>query len=274
MHKSGLKMYKQRYYVSHVNHDRASNSTTTEVNQVKSSARDATKGNSCDAETLFPCKLHRLLEYAEVSGYSDIISWETHGRAFKIHKRKEFLVQLMPQFFRQTKLASFRRQLNIYGFLRITQGCDKGAYYHELFLRGMFFLSKNIVRKKIKGTLAKSKSNPVSEPDFYSMPVVLVSTSGGNTYIQEKDGDLTPFLQTDATMKGSNGKKNLSSRFPQHKKKRTSLYDDLWDIDTFSFDQNLRINLESSSDINFIPNYVYQNITRTSSAISLLLLDV
>jgi hypothetical protein len=260
--------------INHVYHDHSSNSTTTEANQGTSSSREVTKSNYFYADALFPCKLHRLLEYAEVSGNSDIISWEIHGRAFKIHKRKEFLEKVLPQFFRQTKLASFRRQLNIYGFLRITEGRDKGAYYHELFLRGMFFLSKNIVRKKVKGTHSKSKSNSAFEADFYSMPFAMVSTSGEDTCLQGKDGTVKPFLQTAAIMEGSHGRKNLSSLLPQQKKKRVGLYDDQSDIDTFSFDQNLHITLDPSSDIKFIPNYIYPNLTRTSSAISLLLLDV
>jgi hypothetical protein len=122
----------------------------------------------------FPLKLHRLLDTVRNNGYDSIISWQIHGRAFKIHKADEFSNAIMPIYFRQTKLASFRRQLNIYGFLRITQGLDKGAYYHECFLRGKIFLAERILRQKLKGTMVKGVPCPESEPDFYSMPYVEV----------------------------------------------------------------------------------------------------
>lgn len=120
----------------------------------------------------FPLKLHRLLDIVKNNGFDGIISWQIHGRAFKIHKAIEFTHAIMPFYFRQTKLASFRRQLNIYGFLRITQGIDKGAYYHEYFLRGRYFLAERILRQKLKGTMVRSTLCPESEPDFYSMPYV------------------------------------------------------------------------------------------------------
>jgi hypothetical protein len=123
-----------------------------------------------DSTTLFPLKLHKLLSMVEMEGLSSIISWQVHGRAFKIHKPKEFLEKVMPIHFHQTKIASFRRQLNLYGFLRITKGLDKGAYYHEYFLRGMIFLSSRCIRQRVKGTMVKGVSSPETEPDFYSMP--------------------------------------------------------------------------------------------------------
>ena len=79
---------------------------------------------------------------------------------------------IMPAHFKQTKWASFQRQLNLYGFRRLTKGPDAGAYYHELFLRDRYFLALRIVRFKLKGTWIKGASNPDEEPDFYSMPFV------------------------------------------------------------------------------------------------------
>jgi hypothetical protein len=63
-------------------------------------------------------------------------------------------------------------QLNIYGFLRITSGQDKSAYYHEYFLRGRPFLLHNILRISHKGTGVRARSNPNQEPKFWDMPWV------------------------------------------------------------------------------------------------------
>jgi hypothetical protein len=78
----------------------------------------------------------------------------------------------MQRFFRQTKITSFQRQLNLYGFFRLTRGVDSGAYYHKYFLRGKPHIAKLITRTKIKGTGFKAASNPEQEPDFYTMPFV------------------------------------------------------------------------------------------------------
>ncbi|GAX21753.1 hypothetical protein FisN_31Lh041 [Fistulifera solaris] len=123
----------------------------------------------------FIYKLHATLEDVEQQGLSRVVSWQPHGRCFVVHDAKEFEKNL-PRYFKLTKIASFQRQLNIYGFCRITKGVDRGAYYHECFLRGMTWLAPKIVRIKVKGTLVRRKSNPDEEPDFWSMS--WVSPSG------------------------------------------------------------------------------------------------
>jgi HSF-type DNA-binding len=48
--------------------------------------------------------------------------WQPHGRCFMVHDMKEFVSSMLPLWFRQSKFASFQRQLNLYGFQRLTQG--------------------------------------------------------------------------------------------------------------------------------------------------------
>jgi hypothetical protein len=47
--------------------------------------------------------------------------------SFVVHNRTEFVKHIMPAFFRMSKYESFQRQLNLYGFNRITAGRDKGG---------------------------------------------------------------------------------------------------------------------------------------------------
>jgi len=120
--------------------------------------------------TQFPEKLHAMLDDTSCAGFTHIISWMSHGRAFCVHDTDKFVALVLPKYFKQSKWPSFQRQLNIYGFKRITKGTDAGSYYHELFLRGIPKLSYDIERMKIKGTGIKASTNPSEEPDFYKMP--------------------------------------------------------------------------------------------------------
>jgi hypothetical protein len=61
----------------------------------------------------------------------------------------------------------------LYGFRRITQGPDAGAYYHELFLKGRPTLSQRMIRQKVKGTGHKQPADVKTEPNFYLMPPIV-----------------------------------------------------------------------------------------------------
>jgi len=159
----------QRQFVKHCYHDRAEEPTeiltTSDENTLRLYREDSVGGP-------FPVKLHIVLKVVEKMGKQSIVSWLPHGRSFMIHRPREFEDQIMGKFFKQTKLTSFRRQLNLYDFQRITHGRDAGSYYHELFLRGKPLLAKKMVRRKVKGTKIRASSSPDDEPNFYSMPFV------------------------------------------------------------------------------------------------------
>eukprot|EP00529_Nitzschia_sp_RCC80_P018815 CAMPEP_0113496968 /NCGR_PEP_ID=MMETSP0014_2-20120614/30390_1 /TAXON_ID=2857 /ORGANISM="Nitzschia sp." /LENGTH=514 /DNA_ID=CAMNT_0000390897 /DNA_START=444 /DNA_END=1988 /DNA_ORIENTATION=+ /assembly_acc=CAM_ASM_000159 len=119
--------------------------------------------------TPFPERLHQLLEAVDDEDLMDIVGWQPHGRCFIVHKPKEFVDSVMPRFFKQSKLTSFQRQLNLYGFCRLTTGEDRGGYYHELFIRGRVDLCSRMVRTRVKGNGSKAASSPATEPNFYRM---------------------------------------------------------------------------------------------------------
>jgi hypothetical protein len=79
--------------------------------------------------SMFPYKLHEMLEYAEKRGMESIVSWLPDGRAFKVHQPEPFMKTLVPSFFKQNRYKSFQRQLHLYGFERITEGRNKGKEF-------------------------------------------------------------------------------------------------------------------------------------------------
>ena len=120
----------------------------------------------------FPEKLHCMLEDVENTELAEVVSFFSHGRAFGVHDMDRFVKDVMPKYFKQTKWNSFARQLNLYGFIRITSGPDAGGYYHELFLKGRPKLCLHMRRVGVPQGEDRRKFRPKNknvEPDFYSM---------------------------------------------------------------------------------------------------------
>lgn len=89
------------------------------------------------------------MEYEE----GDVVHWAPHGFAFVVTDQDKFLEEIVPRYFKHTKLTSFQRQLNLYGFRRLTKGEDQGAYFHPKFQRGRKDLIPEIKRLPPKGSL-------------------------------------------------------------------------------------------------------------------------
>ncbi|GFH58405.1 hypothetical protein CTEN210_14881 [Chaetoceros tenuissimus] len=120
----------------------------------------------------FPVVLYNMLEHIDLKEpqLAKIISWQPHGRCFVTHNPKRFEDEVLPRFFKQKHYASFRRQLNLWGFKRLTQsGPDNGAYYHEMFLRTKTYLCRAIERLANGSGNGRGPSNPEGEPHFFSM---------------------------------------------------------------------------------------------------------
>ena len=100
----------------------------------------------------------------------NIIAWQEHGRSFIIRHQKLFEKYLLGKYFKTTKYRTFQRQLNMYGFKRLTNERERGSYYHEKFLRSFPNLCSMINRIQVKGNGFKPISIAALEPDFYSMP--------------------------------------------------------------------------------------------------------
>jgi len=60
----------------------------------------------------FPEKLHRMLMEVEEADKDDIVSFNAEGNAFEIHRPDAFEEEIIGNYFRHNRLASFRRQLS------------------------------------------------------------------------------------------------------------------------------------------------------------------
>lgn len=120
----------------------------------------------------FPSKLYEMLEETLSEGLDHIITWQVHGRCFKINDFDVFARDLLPRYFRQTKFSSFKRQMNLYGFRKVLSGTDCGSYYHELFLRGrpdLAMILRRVGGKSAGGTTWRPFQGE-DDPDFYTLP--------------------------------------------------------------------------------------------------------
>lgn len=101
-----------------------------------------------DVSISFPSKLFDMLQDAEREGHAHIISFLPDGKAFMIHKPEALAHDVLPKYFRTSRLSSLQKQLSLYGFKRIRSGKDLGAIQHEFFQRDCRKLVANIKRKK------------------------------------------------------------------------------------------------------------------------------
>ncbi len=60
----------------------------------------------------FPSRLHEMLHESKAQGREHIISWDPDGKSFTVHQPEDFLAEVMPNYFKQTKYRSFQRMVS------------------------------------------------------------------------------------------------------------------------------------------------------------------
>ena len=106
----------------------------------------------------------------------DIISWGDEGNSFIVHDQARFSMEVLPKFYKHNNMASFVRQLNMYGFSKISHDPSHSAlsslknpdanaveFHHPQFLRGQPELVAQIKRKTTSSS-ANVPSNQLTTP--------------------------------------------------------------------------------------------------------------
>ncbi|KAM9235099.1 heat shock factor protein 1 isoform 2-T2 [Leptosomus discolor] len=103
-----------------------------------------------------PAFLAKLWTLVEDPDTDSLICWSPSGSSFHVFDQGQFAKEVLPKYFKHNNMASFVRQLNMYGFrkvVHIEQGGlvkpekDDTEFQHPYFIRGQEHLLENIKRK-------------------------------------------------------------------------------------------------------------------------------
>ncbi|XP_051527616.1 heat shock factor protein 1-like isoform X2 [Myxocyprinus asiaticus] len=103
-----------------------------------------------------PAFLTKLWTLVEDPDTDPLICWSQNGNSFHVFDHGRFSKEVLPKYFKHNNMASFVRQLNMYGFrkvVHIEQGGlvkpekDDTEFQHPYFIRGQENLLENIKRK-------------------------------------------------------------------------------------------------------------------------------
>ncbi|XP_078040473.1 heat shock factor protein isoform X2 [Augochlora pura] len=105
--------------------------------------------------TTVPAFLAKLWKLVEDPETDDLICWSPNGRSFFIRNQAQFARELLPHYYKHNNMASFVRQLNMYGFhkkVSVELGglkCDRDEmeFAHQFFCKGHPYLVEHIKRK-------------------------------------------------------------------------------------------------------------------------------
>ncbi|GFH61437.1 hypothetical protein CTEN210_17913 [Chaetoceros tenuissimus] len=154
----------------------------------------------------FPRRLHKLLQVSVVDpALACTISWNEDGTSFRVHDQKTFERDIQPTYFDQSKYTSFRRQLNLWSFQRLSRTGPyltvkdvEGYYTHPLFKRDEPNLCDEMRRS---GASSSSKRRTSTKVLHSAMP----SSSAGESISVKKN-----FKPVQETRSASNSMKTFS----------------------------------------------------------------
>ncbi|KAL7540087.1 hypothetical protein ACHAWF_006591 [Thalassiosira exigua] len=127
-----------------------------------------------------PAKLATMLSDQDMSS---AIVWLPHGRSWRVVSREVFAKLSLPWYFGYNSHASFVRNVNAWGFRRITRRPDRDSYFHELFLRGQ----PNFHQRMKRFTMCHSKTSFNKEekrPHFTELAKTLARRSLVYVHVQ------------------------------------------------------------------------------------------
>uniref|UniRef100_A0A9J8CW05 Heat shock transcription factor 1 n=1 Tax=Cyprinus carpio carpio TaxID=630221 RepID=A0A9J8CW05_CYPCA len=125
-----------------------------------------------------PAFLTKLWTLVEDPDTDPLICWSPSGNSFHVFDQGRFSKEVLPKYFKHNNMASFVRQLNMYGFrkvVHIEQGGlvkpekDDTEFQHPYFIRGQEHLLENIKRKVTTVSNIKQEDFKLSTEEMSKM---------------------------------------------------------------------------------------------------------
>ncbi|XP_068170099.1 heat shock factor protein 4 [Antennarius striatus] len=149
-------------------------------------------GNYASNVPAFLTKLWTLVEDPETN---HLICWSTTGTSFHVFDQGRFAKEVLPKYFKHNNMASFVRQLNMYGFRKVVNIEQSGLvkperddteFQHLYFLQGHEHMLEHIKRKV---SIVKSEETKVRHEDLSKLlyEVQLLRTQQDNMECQMHD---------------------------------------------------------------------------------------
>ncbi|KAK5853435.1 hypothetical protein PBY51_007218 [Eleginops maclovinus] len=119
-----------------------------------------------------PAFLTKLWTLVEDADTNEFICWSQEGNSFLVLDEQHFAKEILPKFFKHNNMASFIRQLNMYGFRKVMH-IDTGIvkqerdgpveFQHPHFKHGQDSLLENI-KRKVSNT--RPEDNKIRQEDL------------------------------------------------------------------------------------------------------------
>uniref|UniRef100_A0A8D0GWK0 Heat shock transcription factor 2 n=1 Tax=Sphenodon punctatus TaxID=8508 RepID=A0A8D0GWK0_SPHPU len=119
-----------------------------------------------------PAFLSKLWALVGDAPSNQLITWSQNGQSFLVLDEQRFAKEILPKYFKHNNMASFVRQLNMYGFRKVVH-VDSGVvklerdgpveFQHPYFKQGREDLLEHIKRK---GSSSKPEENKIRQEDL------------------------------------------------------------------------------------------------------------
>ncbi|XP_040927253.1 heat shock factor protein 4 [Betta splendens] len=142
-----------------------------------------------------PAFLTKLWTLVEDPDTNHLICWSSTGTSFHVFDQGRFAKEVLPKYFKHNNMASFVRQLNMYGFRKVVNIEQSGLvkperddteFQHLYFLQGHEHMLEHIKRKV---SIVKSEETKVRQEDLSKLlyEVQLLRTQQDNMECQMQD---------------------------------------------------------------------------------------